>query len=32
MKDRLKENQMEGLEEVFPMGIEDEMEEDYILR
>ena len=32
MKDHLKENRMKGLEEVFPMGTEEEMEEDSILR
>ena len=32
MKDCLKENRMEGLEEIFFMGTEEEMEEDSILR
>ena len=32
MKDHLKENQTKGLEEVYPMETEEEMEEDFILR
>ena len=32
MKDCLSEKQTEDLEEVFPMEIEEETEEDFILR
>ena len=32
MKDCLKENQTEGLEEIYPMETEEEMGEDFILR
>ena len=29
MKDHLKENQMEGLEDISPMGMEEEMKENH---
>ena len=32
VKDHLRERQMEGLEEVLPMEMEEEMEGDFILR
>ena len=32
MKDHLRENQTDSLEEVYPVETEDEMEEDFILR
>ena len=32
MKDHLREKETEGLEEVFPMETEEEMEEDFILK
>ena len=32
VKDHLKEKQTKGLEEVLPMEMEEEMEEDFILR